>query len=76
MPPPSDALIAAYRACFARIAARAAEMMVQHDDYSVQQCLDMAKLEEVLLYGVPGDRGDPMGILGKSPLQSLKEKLT
>ena len=72
---PSDALILAYRACFARIAARAAELMVEHDEWSVPLCVEMAKVEEVILYGVPTDKPAPVGILGKSPLQSLKEKL-
>jgi len=51
----------------ARIASRAAELMVAFPEASVDECLRVSMLEEQFIYGTPGD--DPIGILGRSPLE-------
>ena len=52
----------------ARIAARAAELMVAFPESSVNECLHVSMLEESLVYGAPGG-AIPRGILGRSPLR-------
>lgn len=66
----------ALREARARVEARTAMLTVEHDDWSLQFCYRLALLEELFVYGsgrtsvVP-----PVGILGCSPLKSLKDSL-
>jgi hypothetical protein len=65
------------RASAARIASRAADLMVQHEDASVTACIVMATLEESLLYGnlyELKDAAAPRGILGVHPFESLRRR--
>jgi hypothetical protein len=50
------------RAAHARVQASAAELMVKHDDLSVDQCLVMAWMLEFTLHGQPG-ASKPLGIV-------------
>jgi hypothetical protein len=64
----------AWRESLARILTRAAENCVEYPDFSVDQCLYLAKMEEVLLHGVPG-AAQPKGIIGVSAIQQIREQL-
>ena len=46
----------------ARVASRAAELMVEYPDVSVTACLEYAIREELLMYGDP-DAPEPRGVL-------------
>ena len=60
------------RAMFARVQSEAARLMVEHEDLSVNMCLTIAWRIELALYGNPFEP-PPVGILGRSPIQALKE---
>ena len=52
----------ARKAALARVATRAAELMIDYPEASVDLCLWMADLEEVLIHGDP-DAPTPKGLL-------------
>lgn len=49
------------RASTLRIFGRAAELMVEHDDWPVNVCVAAAEFEDRIVYGTPG-AGMPKGI--------------
>lgn len=51
------------KAATARIGARAAELMVEYPDWSVDQCLATAQAEEWFVYGDPESIDIPKGVL-------------
>lgn len=55
------------KASAARIAARAAELMVAFPEASVDYCLSVSVLEEQFIYGTSSIE-NPVGLLGWSPL--------
>lgn len=69
MPNPDPAVV---RAILSRVQAEAARLMVEHDDYSVSTCLSIAWTLELLIYGDPF-APPPVGILGRSPLESFRD---
>lgn len=61
-----DKLSPAWRAAFERIKTRAAEFAIEHDDWTIDLCVQVAMYEEALLNGIPDAR--PRGITGTSPI--------
>jgi hypothetical protein len=59
----------------ARVYARAAELIVAHDDWPLDGCVQLAMMEEVFLHGIPnGSETPPIGITGGSPLRMSRER--
>jgi hypothetical protein len=59
------------KASTARVAARAAELMVEFPDMSVNECLAFSLFEEEFIYGCSAIE-HPVGLLGWSPLEGGK----
>ncbi len=55
----------------ARVAARAAELMVAFPEASANECLHVSMMEERFIYGDPSDVA-PRGLLGWDPLEDLR----
>lgn len=56
-----------------RIFGRAAELMVEHDDWPVNVCVAAAEFEDRLIYGIPNGR-TPAGLLNNPGIKVDGEK--